>query len=317
MDPESPELKPRDQKPRIVLTVGHSTHALNDFITLLQEHGIERVIDIRTIPRSRHNPQFNRETLVTALRGARISYVHLKKLGGLRHPRPDSSNQGWRNASFRGFADYMQTPEFESGLARALKLAVQKRSALLCAEAVPWRCHRSLVADALVVRRVPVEHILSPTRRQPHRLTSFAHVRGQRITYPAGDGVRRSPRAQKRSRVIEVARVYNRNLPRKGLRFLVERLWPRGMKKSSLKLDGWLKDVAPSNALRQWFGHRPERWAEFQRRYLAELREKPETWNPIFNAARRGGVTLLYSAHDTKHNNAIVLQQFLSHKTNS
>ena len=167
-----------------VLTVGHSTHPLEEFIRLLGVHGVQRVIDVRTIPRSRHNPQFNRETLGPSLRAAGIGYVHLKKLGGLRHPLRDSVNLGWRNASFRGFADYMQTPEFESGLERLLKLASEKTSAIMCAEAVPWRCHRSLIADALLVRHVPVEDILTATRTQSHSLTPFARVRGSRITYP-------------------------------------------------------------------------------------------------------------------------------------
>jgi uncharacterized protein (DUF488 family) len=173
-----------------VLTIGHSTRPLADFLELLSTHGVETVLDIRTIPRSRHNPQFNRETLPKALRRVGIGYMHLKKLGGLRHPRPDSPNAGWRNASFRGFADYMQTPEFEAGLERLNKLTEKKRCALLCAEAVPWRCHRSLVADALTVRKTPVEHILNRSRRQPHALTPFARVHGKRITYPTAVGAK-------------------------------------------------------------------------------------------------------------------------------
>ena len=167
-----------------MFTVGHSNRPLEDFLEILKAHGIQRVIDIRTIPRSRHNPQFNREALARSLRAAKIAYVHLKKLGGLRHASADSKNLGWHNASFRGFADYMQTEEFETGLERALKLAKTKPSALMCAEAVPWRCHRSLVADALFVRHVPVNHILSRSSAQPHTLTPFARVRGKRITYP-------------------------------------------------------------------------------------------------------------------------------------
>ena len=124
-----------------VLTIGHSNRTWKDFLELLRAHRVKRVIDVRSIPRSRHNPQFNRETLRTKLRAARIGYVHLRKLGGLRHARRDSPNMGWRNASFRGFADYMQTSDFEAGLHRLMKLAGQKRSAIMCAEAVPWRCH--------------------------------------------------------------------------------------------------------------------------------------------------------------------------------
>jgi uncharacterized protein (DUF488 family) len=139
---------------------------------------------VRSIPRSRHSPQFNQETLRTKLRTARIGYVYLRKLGGLRHARRDSSNMGWRNRSFRGFADYMQTSDFDAGLQRLIKLARQKRSALMCAEAVPWRCHRSLIADAVTVRGIRVEDILSKNRSQLHSLTSFARVRRNRITYP-------------------------------------------------------------------------------------------------------------------------------------
>jgi uncharacterized protein (DUF488 family) len=167
-----------------VFTVGHSTRLIDEFIELLRAHGIRRIIDIRTIPKSRHNPQFNRESLAPALRAARIGYVHLKKLGGLRRARPDSPNQGWHNASFRGFADYMQTPEFVLGLERAIKLAKQKPSALMCAEAVPWRCHRSLVGDALLVRKIQVADIMSASPAKPHTLTPFARVRGKKITYP-------------------------------------------------------------------------------------------------------------------------------------
>lgn len=166
------------------MTIGHSTRTWKDFLDLLRTHGVKRVVDVRSIPRSRHNPQFNREILAAKLRAAGIGYVHLRKLGGLRHARRDSSNMGWRNASFRGFADYMQTPEFEEGLQRLIKLARSKRSAVMCAEAVPWRCHRSLIADALRVRGIQVEDIISGAHARPHTLTSFARVRGDRITYP-------------------------------------------------------------------------------------------------------------------------------------
>jgi uncharacterized protein (DUF488 family) len=167
-----------------VFTIGHSTRTWKEFLELLRAHGIERVVDVRSIPRSRHNPQFNRETLSPKLRGARINYVHLRSLGGLRHARRDSPNMGWRNASFRGYADYMQTPEFMKGLLRLTKLAKQKKTAIMCAEAVPWRCHRSLIADALAVRGIRAAHIVSGKRVQDHTLTSFACVRGDRIIYP-------------------------------------------------------------------------------------------------------------------------------------
>ena len=167
-----------------VLTIGHSTRTWKAFLELLRVHGIKRVVDVRSIPRSRHNPQFNREILSMKLRSARIGYVHLRKLGGLRHALRDSPNVGWRNASFRGFADYMQTPDFDAGLGRLIKLAKQKKTALMCAEAVPWRCHRSLIADALVVRGVRVKDIISGKRSQIHLLTSFGRVHGKCITYP-------------------------------------------------------------------------------------------------------------------------------------
>jgi uncharacterized protein (DUF488 family) len=178
-------------KKQTIFTIGHSTRTLDELIELLRAHGIRRVIDIRTIPRSRHNPQYNRRTLGPALRSRKIGYVHLKGLGGLRRAKADSGNAGWHNASFRGFADYMQTAEFDAGLERAIKLAETKPSALMCAEAVPWRCHRSLVADALAARKIPVEHIMSVTRASQHKLTSFARVRGKKVTYPSDKPVRR------------------------------------------------------------------------------------------------------------------------------
>lgn len=168
-----------------VLTVGHSTRSLEAFAELLRAHGVEQVVDVRTVPRSRRNPQFNRETLPAALAAYGIGYAHLPSLGGLRHPRPDSPNTAWRNLSFRGYADYMTTPEFAAGLDELLALTGQRQIAIMCAEAVPWRCHRSLIADALLMRGVSVEDILSATRRTPHRLTPFARAEGMRITYPA------------------------------------------------------------------------------------------------------------------------------------
>jgi len=174
----------RAAKSTVVFTVGHSTHPLGEFIALLKAHGVKRLVDVRTVPRSRHNPQFNSDLLADALHAARIVYTHLPGLGGLRHAGKDSPNTGWRNASFRGYADYMQTPEFADALHELLALAERQTVAIMCAEAVPWRCHRSLIADALIVRGIPVEHITSPTRRQPHKLTPFAKVVGEEITYP-------------------------------------------------------------------------------------------------------------------------------------
>lgn len=174
----------RSKEHALILTIGHSNRTLRAFRDLLRAHQVERVVDVRTLPRSRHNPQFNRETLRARLRSAHIGYVHLRRLGGLRRPRRDSTNTGWQNLSFRGFADYMQGQEFEAGLKRLVTLAAEKRCALLCAEAVPWRCHRSLISDALVVRGFTVEHIFSRRRRQEHRLTGFAKISGHRLSYP-------------------------------------------------------------------------------------------------------------------------------------
>ena len=171
--------------PLVVFTIGHSTRAIGEFTRLLKAHGVRRVIDVRTIPRSRYNPQFNRDQLSPALHSARIHYRHMPGLGGLRHARRDSANTGWRNMSFRGYADYMQTSVFHESLARCLDLAKRERVVLMCAEAVPWRCHRSLIADALLVRGVEVREITSRIRTRPHALTPWARVKGTRITYPS------------------------------------------------------------------------------------------------------------------------------------
>jgi Protein of unknown function, DUF488 len=180
-----------------ILTIGHSTRSLEDFIALLRGHGVERLVDIRTIPRSRRNPQFNSDMLSKSLQRAGMAYAHLKELGGLRHPRRDSINTGWRNASFRGYADYMQTSDFTEALSRLLQLCAAQRCAVMCAEALPWRCHRSLLADALVARGVPVEHILGAARRQAHSLTPFARIENNRVTYPqpVGEAQRKKPAA--------------------------------------------------------------------------------------------------------------------------
>jgi uncharacterized protein (DUF488 family) len=148
---------------------------------------LKRVVDVRTIPRSRTNPQFNRESLAGSLAQAGIGYTHVAELGGLRHARKDSLNTGWRNASFRGYADYMQTAEFEAAIESLIETAKRERVTIMCAEAVPWRCHRSLIGDALKVRGIAVEDIMSATRTQPHELTSFAKVQGTQVTYPAAD----------------------------------------------------------------------------------------------------------------------------------
>jgi uncharacterized protein (DUF488 family) len=167
-----------------IFTLGHSTLPIEQFIAVLESYGIERLVDIRTIPRSRHNPQFNDSALADSLEAQHLDYVHLKALGGLRRSRNDSPNTAWRNDGFRGFADYMQTEEFRDALAALICMSREKRVAIMCAEAVPWRCHRSLVADALSVRGIPVVEVLSESSWRMHQLTPFARVDGTRITYP-------------------------------------------------------------------------------------------------------------------------------------
>lgn len=176
--------KPARRRQTVVFTIGHSTRPQKDFIALLQAHAVKLLADVRTIPRSRHNPQFNRDRIASALRKNGIRYVHMKALGGLRHARPDSINTAWRNASFRGYADYMQTREFVGAVRKLMKIAKARQTAIMCAEAVPWRCHRSLIGDALLVRGYAVEEIECLTRTRPHTLTPWARVRGAKITYP-------------------------------------------------------------------------------------------------------------------------------------
>lgn len=167
-----------------IFTVGHSTLPIERFIAELHAYDIKCVADIRTVPRSRHSPQFNADAVSQSLKRDEIEYASLPALGGLRRPRKDSPNTGWRNAGFRGFADYMQTPEFEEGLRSLIDMGHSRCTAIMCAEAVPWRCHRSLVADALVVRGIPVIEILSESNYRPHKLTPFARLQGTTITYP-------------------------------------------------------------------------------------------------------------------------------------
>ncbi len=170
-----------------LFSVGHSTQSAADFLALLQAYGIALIADIRSVPRSRRNPQFNFDSLAASLRAAGIDYLHLPTLGGLRHARKDSPNGGWRNASFRGYADYMQTAAFGEALETLIALGRRRRVAMMCAEAVPWRCHRSLVADALAARGVPVVEILSARNWRLHKMTPFARIEGLRVSYPPGE----------------------------------------------------------------------------------------------------------------------------------
>jgi uncharacterized protein (DUF488 family) len=167
-----------------VFTIGHSTHPLAELVEMLAAHGVTTLADVRTIAKSRHNPQFMADALAVSMPANGIGYVRLEELGGLRHATKDTVNGGWRNASFRGYADYMQTPEFAAGIDHLLGLAGTHRTAIMCAEAVPWRCHRSLIGDALLVRGVQVLDIMSATSAKPHSMTRFAHVDGRQITYP-------------------------------------------------------------------------------------------------------------------------------------
>lgn len=171
-----------------IFTIGHSTHSIEEFLTLLQGHSVQLVADVRTIPKSRHNPQFNTDTLTSSLQAAGIDYLHLKELGGLRRPTKDSPNAGWRNDAFRGFADYMQTEEFEEAVLKLVEVAEKKMTVIMCAEAVPWRCHRSLIADALTVRGVKVVHIMCKTSLKEHAMTPWAKAEGTTITYPGPKG---------------------------------------------------------------------------------------------------------------------------------
>ena len=167
-----------------IFTVGHSTHPIDDFIDILKAQGIKKLIDVRTVPKSRHNPQFNADELAASVRARGITYRRMASLGGLRHTNKDSPNGAWRNASFRGYADYMQTPEFGAAVDELLERGRHSDAAIMCAEAVPWRCHRSLIGDALLVRGATVQDIMSATSAKPHSLTSFARVEGSRLWYP-------------------------------------------------------------------------------------------------------------------------------------
>ncbi len=167
-----------------IYTIGHSTHPIDEFIRMLQAYGVTLLVDVRTLPGSRHNPQFNQEELSPSLKAHGVGYVHLRELGGRRRTTKDSINTGWRNLSFRGYADYMQTDEFRAGIERLVELARAQPTVIMCSEAVPWRCHRSLIGDALLARGFHVMDIMSETSARPHELTPWAQVSGVSITYP-------------------------------------------------------------------------------------------------------------------------------------
>jgi uncharacterized protein (DUF488 family) len=181
-------LQPISEEVRTMFTIGHSTRTLEQFVAILKSHGVSELADVRTVPRSRRVPQFNAETLARDLAASGIEYVSLPALGGLRKPRSDSINLGWRNAGFRGYADYMQTAAFQAGLEQLIQIASAKPTCVMCAEAVPWRCHRSLIADALIVRGWRVLDLMSERSAKLHKFTDFAKVEGTRITYPEFGG---------------------------------------------------------------------------------------------------------------------------------
>jgi uncharacterized protein (DUF488 family) len=169
----------------LVLTIGHSTHSMDEFVALLQAHGVKQLVDVRSFPRSRRNPQFNIDLLAGSLKEVGVEYRHMPGLGGFRRPRSDSKNLGWRTEGFRGYADFMATEEFQKNLEELIALAMKQQVVIMCAEAAYLRCHRQLIADALLVRGLRVAHIVSLSRRVPHQLTAWAHVEGTKVTFPA------------------------------------------------------------------------------------------------------------------------------------
>jgi uncharacterized protein (DUF488 family) len=171
----------------ILFTIGHSTHSIEEFIALLNAHGVRHLVDVRSIPKSRHVPQFNTDALASSLSATSIGYTHLKTLGGRRSTRKDSINTAWRNTSFRGYADYMSTPQFTEGLGALTEIATTTKTAIMCAEAVPWRCHRSLIADAIMLQGWEVHDILSAAPAAVHKLTPFLRVVDGQPTYPSPD----------------------------------------------------------------------------------------------------------------------------------
>jgi uncharacterized protein (DUF488 family) len=176
-----------------VFTIGHSTRPIEELLALLAEHGVELLMDVRRYPGSRRHPQYSRDALAGALGAAGISYMHEPRLGGRRAPRPDSPHTAWRVEAFRGYADHMETAEFQEALEELIHRSRETRIAILCAEAVPWRCHRRLISDALVARGLEVRHILGPGRADRHEIDSNARVLegGRRLVYagpPAAQG---------------------------------------------------------------------------------------------------------------------------------
>jgi uncharacterized protein (DUF488 family) len=167
-----------------IYTIGHSTRSIEEFVNILHTYQIEIVVDIRTIPKSRHNPQFEGSKLENSLENAGMSYIHIRELGGLRDPKKDTKNLEWRNTSFRGYADHMETREFEKGLEMLKKIASEHPTVILCAEAVPWRCHRFLIADALTIQGWDVFHILTERLSNKHKLTEFLKVTNGKLSYP-------------------------------------------------------------------------------------------------------------------------------------
>lgn len=170
-----------------IYTIGHSTRTIDEFIELLQQYGVTQLVDIRTVPGSRHNPQFGQKALEASLETHDIHYIYMEHLGGLRKKSNLSVNMGWHNESFRNYADYMQTDEFSTALDELIQTAASKQTAIMCAEAVPWRCHRSLVGDALIIRDIIVRDIMTLTNAPNHKLTKFAHVDGTTLTYPTDE----------------------------------------------------------------------------------------------------------------------------------
>ena len=169
----------------MIWTIGHSTRSSEEFLSLLTRHEITRLVDVRRYPGSRRCPQFNSDLLAASLSEAGLAYRHMPDLGGRRPPRSDSPNNGWKNASFRGYADYMQTGTFHQAIEELTSDARRSRTVIMCAEALPWRCHRSLIADRLLINGWDVRHITGPSQAQQHRLTAFAVRRGHDLLYPA------------------------------------------------------------------------------------------------------------------------------------